>query len=68
MKIHNLGKIHEYGIWGCQVTNFQNFSYRFSIHEMALLGGFLGPNFPKYCPILMQVSPEVVFKEKKGMF
>ena len=68
IKTYNLGKFHEYSFCGCQVIDFQSFSYRFSIHEMALLGGFLGPNFPKYCPILMQVSPEVVFKEKKGMF
>ena len=69
MKIHNLCKIHEYNICGCQVISFQNFSYRFSIHEMVLFGGFLGPNSPKYCPILMNISPEVLFKEKKnGIF
>ena len=68
IKTYNLGKFHEYSFCGCQVIDFQSFSYRFSIHEMSLLGGFLGPNLPKYCPILMQVSPEVVFKEKKGMF
>ena len=32
---------------------------------MALLGDFLGPNSPKYYPILIKFSPEVLFKEKK---
>ena len=67
-KIHNRGKFHEYSICGCQVINFQSFSCWFSIHEMALFGGFLGPNFFKCCPILMKFSPGVVFKKKTLYF
>ena len=46
MKIHNRGKFHQYSICDCKVNNFQSFMYRFSIHEIALFGKFLGPYFP----------------------
>ena len=39
MKFHNRGKFNKYSICGCQVASFQRFSYRFSIHEMALSWG-----------------------------
>ena len=35
MKLHNRGKFHKYTICGCQVINFQRFSNRFNIHDMA---------------------------------
>ena len=35
IKIYICGKFHQYGICGCEVKNFQSFSYYFSIHEMA---------------------------------
>ena len=65
IKIHNRGKFYEYSILDCQVINFQSFSYRFSIHEMPRFGEILGPNSAKYCHILINVSPQVVFKETK---
>ena len=49
-----------------EVINFQSFLYRFSIHEMPLFGDVLGPNSPKYCQVLLNFSPQVVFKEKKN--
>ena len=49
-----------------EVINFQSFLYRFSIHEMPLFGDVLGPNSPKYCQVLLNFSPQVVFKENKN--
>ena len=63
--IHNRGKFYEYSIFGCQVINFQSFSYQFSIHEMALFGEVLDPNSPNYCQILLKFSAKVVLKETK---
>ena len=37
--MYNRDKFHRYSIFGCQVNNFQSFSYRFSIHEITLFGG-----------------------------
>ena len=68
MKIHNCVKFHLYSICGCQVINFPMFLLQCSIHEMALFGGFLGPNCLKYCLILLKLAPEVVFKERKTVF
>ena len=68
IKIHNRGKFYQYSIFGCQVMNFQNFLYQFSIHEMALFGEVLSPNSPKYRQILLKFSPQVVFKEQKQCF
>ena len=65
INIHNRGEFYEYSILDCQVINFQSFLYRFSIHEMPLIGDVLGPNSPKYCQILLKFSPQVVFKETK---
>ena len=48
MEVHNCGKFHYGSICGCQVINFQMFSWRCSIHEMAPFGGFLGPFSPKW--------------------
>ena len=56
IKIHNRGKFYDYSIFDCLVISF---SYRFSIHEMALLGEVLGLNTPKYCQILLKFSPQV---------
>ena len=67
MKIHNRGKLHGYRVSSCQVINFQIFWYQFSIYKTILFGGFFGPNSPKYCPILMKFSPEVLFKERKSV-
>ena len=36
--------------------------------KSAILGGFLGPNSPKYGPILLKFLPEVVLKETKSVF
>ena len=47
MKLHNRGKFHKYNIYGCQVINFQMFSYRFRIHEMAYYGRFWNSLSPK---------------------
>ena len=66
MKTHNRGKFHQYSVCGFQVKNFQNFAYRFRIHEMALFGRFLGPRSPKYGPNLLKLSPEVVLQQKKN--
>ena len=57
MKIHNCGKFHLYSICGCQVINFQMFSWQYSIHE---LGHFVGiwaltaPNIVQSCLNLHQ--------------
>ena len=69
--LHNRGKFHQYSICGCQVKNFQSFSYRFSIHEIAPFlrdGGGLGPYSPKYGPTLLKFLPEVVYKQTKSVF
>ena len=68
MRIHNRDKFHWSIICDCQVINFQNFSYQFSIHEMALSKVFLGRTSPKYGTTLLKVSPEVVLKQKKTVF
>ena len=48
--------------------NFQFFVLiQHPFHEMILFGGFLGPNSPKYCPILTKFLPEVVFNERKSV-
>ena len=48
------------------------FFWQCSIHKMALCGGggegALGPNSPKYCPILLKFAPEVVFKETQSVW
>ena len=66
--MYNHGKFHLYSIWGCQVIKFEMFSWQCRIHEMAHFGGFLGPYFPKYGPILLTFLPGVVLKEEKSMF
>ena len=63
--MYNRGKFHLYSICGCRVIKFQMFSWRCSIHEMAHFWGFLGPNSPKYDPILLKFLAEVVLKDKK---
>ena len=67
-KMYNCGKFHLYSISGCQVIKFEMFSWWWRIHEMAHFWGFLGPNFPKYGPILFKFLPEVVLKETKSVF
>ena len=39
LEVHNCGKFHLCSICGCQVINFQMFSWRCSIHEMGGGGG-----------------------------
>ena len=68
IKIPNRGKFYEYSILDSQIINFQRFSYRFSIYKMPLFGEVLSPNSPKYCQILLQFSPQVVFKETETVF
>ena len=41
------------------------FSWRCSIHEMALFGGFLDPFSPKYGSSLLKFRPEAVSHKKK---
>ena len=48
--MYNRGKFYDYNIFDCQVINFQSFLCRFNIHEMALFGEVLGPNFPQILP------------------
>ena len=40
IKIYICGKFHQYSICGCEVKNFQSFSYWFSIYEMVPSWGF----------------------------
>ena len=47
---------------------FEMFSWLWSIREMAHFWGFLGPNSPKYRPILLKFAPELVFKDSKTLF
>ena len=68
MMIHNRGKFHLCSISGCQVINFQKFSWRWSMHELRHFGGVLRPDTPKYVRILIRLAPEVVFKKGKTMF
>ena len=42
MEVHNFGKFYLCSICDCQVINFQIFSQRCSIHEMAPFGGGRG--------------------------
>ena len=55
INIYIYRKFHQYSICGCEVENFQRFSYWFSIHEWPLLG-FFGPYSSKYCFKLAEVS------------
>ena len=43
IKIHNRAKFHRYSVCGSQVTNFQKFSWRWSIHELGHFGCGFGP-------------------------
>ena len=52
MKIHNRAKFHCHSICDSQVINFR----------------FLGPNSPKYDPILLKLAPQVVLKERNRVF
>ena len=60
MKIYIYGKYHQYSICGFEIKNFQSFLCWFSIHKMALFGGFFGFYIPKYCSILLKFWPEVI--------
>ena len=40
IKVYICGKFHQYSICGCEIKNFDSFSYWFSICEMAPFGGF----------------------------
>ena len=68
MEIHNRAKFHLHSICGSQVKNFKKVSWRWSIHELGHFGGFLGPNSPKYGPIMLKLAPEIVPKERNGVF
>ena len=50
-----------------KLKSFKFLSHQFSIHETIPFGGSFGPNSPKYCPILIIFSPEVLFKERKSV-
>ena len=69
MEVHNYGKFHQCSICGCQVINFQMFSWQCSIHEMAPFfcggGRFLGPFSHKYGSSLLKFRPEVVSHKTK---
>ena len=67
MEIYNRGKFHFSSVSGCPVIKFEMFSWGQSIHEMGHFGWFLGPNFPKYCPILLKLGPELLFKDSKTL-
>ena len=67
LKIHNRTKFQLDSICGSQVTNFQKFSWRWSIHELGHFRGFLGPNSPKSASILAKLAPEVVLKERNTL-
>ena len=59
IKIHSRVKFHLHSICGSQVINFKKVPWQWSIHELGHFGVFLGPNFPKYGPILLKLAPEV---------
>ena len=59
---------HLHSISGCQVKKFEMFLWRWSIHEMAHFWAFLGPNSPKYGPILLKFAPQLVFMGSKTVF
>ena len=64
IKIHNRVKFYLDSICGCQVINFQRFSWQWSSHELGHFGGVLGPNWPKNGSILLKLAPEVNLKER----
>ena len=66
--IHNRAKFHFHSVCGSQVKNFQNVSWRWTIHELVHFGVFFDPNSPKYDPTLLKLSPEVVPKESNRAF
>ena len=69
MKINNRSKFNLYSIFGCQVKNFQMFSWWYSIHEIALfVVFFLDSDSPKCCQILPKFLPELVLKGKQTVF
>ena len=51
-----------------KLKNFKVSLYWFSIHEMAILGGFLGRYSPKYCSILLRFWSEVVSNNTNTVF
>ena len=65
MEVQDLGNFHQYSTCGCQVINFQMFSWWCSIHEMAPFWGFMSFFSPKYNSILMTFWPEVASHETK---
>ena len=67
INIYIYRKFHQYSICGCEVENFQRFSYWFSIHEWPLLG-FFGPYSSKYCFKLAEVSTRRSVLIRKTVF
>ena len=67
LEVHNRGKFHLYSICGCEVKKFEMFSWRWSIHEMAHFGGFLGRNSPKCGSILLKFAPQLFLMEIKTL-
>ena len=65
IEVHNRGKFHQCNICGCQVINFQMFSWPCSIHEMAPFDGFLGPFSRKYDLSFLKFRPEVRLSQDK---
>ena len=48
------GKFHRYSACGCKSKHFKSFSFRFSTHEMAPFGYFLGPYSATYSSALLK--------------
>ena len=66
-ELHNRGKFHLYSICGFEVKKFEMFLWQWSIHEMAYFWAFLGPNSPKYGPILLKFARQLLFRESNAL-
>ena len=66
--VRNRGKFDLCSICGCQVINFQMFSWWYSIHEMAPLGEFLGPFSPNMTQICCNFDPRNASHKPKTVF
>ena len=53
---------------GVKLKNLKCFRGDAGSMKWAILGGFLGHNFPKYGRILLKFLPEVVLKNTKSVF
>ena len=57
IKIYICGKFHQYSICGCEIKNVKVFCTDSVSMEMAPFYDFFGPYSPKYCLILLKLSP-----------